>query len=135
MANAWNYTCPSCKSPKAYHGFNSYECPNENCVHFTKKQKLAVELEHATEDAIQESLELDITTHEQDKTKTPIKALDPADIIKAWYGVTPVPPSPSTTKPGQVASASPTDNDEQPDDEYDLFDTIYDPPDPLSFTD
>lgn len=43
--DAWNGTCPRCGNPNSWEGFSSWECPNENCSNFTKKQHDFVEKE------------------------------------------------------------------------------------------
>lgn len=45
MADAWNGTCPRCGNEKAYQGFSEWECPNERCSYYTKKQKAMVDEE------------------------------------------------------------------------------------------
>lgn len=112
MANAWNGTCPRCDNPHAYQGFSEWECPNERCSFFTKKQKELVDEELSQQRKAEEILDvygecdLSQVDHEENYNK----------VIDQMYGLwsNALHSDPQTTdnqKPSNDASEENDDND------------------------
>jgi hypothetical protein len=119
----WNATCPECNSANAYLGAHFYECPNVTCKNHTKKQKLAVEFEHALEAAANddyddEAKSKSLTTKNQGEFQFDDSDLD--DLYNGYlYGVT----SKTSGSVSASPAVAPTSQQEQ---DCDRYDTIYD---------
>ena len=133
MTDAWNGTCFKCGNTKAYEGLSSWECPNEHCSNFSKKQKALVDAELKVEAGLQKPEQLELDFADTEPCGPPDDVDDPYAFPYGTFGMGAVAPKKKTVAAVDVSSTKDDDADSAAEEfDLDMYNYQYGLPDDMA---